>query len=86
MDEIAKDCISAIAASKGIPRESITLDSSLESLDLDSLDRVSMSFDLEEKYGVEIHEHKLHRIVTVADMVREISSAVDEKATGRPPQ
>ncbi len=86
MDEIAEDCISAIASSKGIPRESIKLDSSLESLELDSLDRVSMSFDLEEKYGVEIPEHRLHRIVTVGDLAREIRSAVDEKAAGKPAQ
>ena len=86
MDEIAADCINAIAASEGIPRESITLDSSLESLHLDSLDRVSMSFELEEKYGVEIAEHRLHRIVTVGDLVREIDEAVAAKAAGKHPR
>lgn len=80
MDEIAADCIHAIAASKDIAPESILLDSSLESLHLDSLDRVSMSFDLEEKYRIEIPEHRLHRIVTVGDLVREIHGAVKAKA------
>lgn len=80
MDEIAADCINAIAASKEIPPESIHLDSSLESLQLDSLDRVSMSFELEEKYGVEIAEHRLHRILTVGDLVREIREAAEKKA------
>lgn len=80
MDEIAEDCIHAIATSKGIPPESIALDSSLESLQVDSLDRVSMSFDLEEKYGVELAEHRLHAIATVGDLVREIHEAVALKS------
>lgn len=82
MDEIARDCIHAIAASKGIAPDSITLDSSLESLEVDSLDRVSMSFDLEEKYGIELPEHRLHAIVTVGDLVREIHEAVAAKSAG----
>ncbi|MGI4757159.1 MAG: acyl carrier protein [Janthinobacterium lividum] len=77
--DIAAECITAIAASKGIPRESVTLDSSLETLELDSLDRVSLSFDLEEKYGIEIAEHRLHSIVTVRDLVGEIRSSLAAK-------
>ena len=82
-EEIAAACVTAIAASKEIPGESVTMDSSLESLALDSLDRVSLSFDLEEKYGIEIPEHRLHNIVTVRDLVAEIRSALEAKEASR---
>lgn len=87
MDTIAEDCMGAIAAYKGIPREAVTPGSTLESLQLDSLDRVSLSFDLEEKYGVELPEHRLHSVVTVDDLLREVETAVRGKtaaAEGEP--
>ena len=84
-ESIAEQCRYAIAAYKGIPRESVTLESTLESLQLDSLDRVSLSFDLEEQYGIELPEHRLHSMVTVDDLVGEIAGAVEAKAAETPP-
>ena len=56
--------------------EQIGLDTTLESLAVDSLDRVSLSFDLEEQYGVEIPESKLHSIQTVGDIAHAVNEAV----------
>ena len=58
----------------------IRLDSTLEELSLDSLDRVSIAFDLEEKYDIEIPEDKLGQIKTVNDMVTGIEEAVRQKS------
>lgn len=74
MTEIETECIRRIAEVKGIPADGIEPDTTLESLAVDSLDRVSLAFDLEEKYGVEIPESKLHSIRTV----RDVASAVEE--------
>lgn len=49
-------------------------------LSLDSLDRVSIAFDLEEKYDIEIPEEKLGQIKTVNDMVTGIEEAVRQKS------
>ena len=76
MDEIAQECIRAISAAKGIPAEGITTASTFEELALDSLDRVSLSFDLEEKYNVDIPEHRLNSIKTVGDVVNEVHQAI----------
>ena len=73
MTELEQECLRRIAAAKDIPVDSITLATTLESIAMDSLDRVSLSFDLEEEYGVEIPESQLHQIVTVGD----VSAAVD---------
>ncbi len=79
-DAIAAECIRTIAHAKDLPPASITEASTLEELGLDSLDRVSLSFDLEEKYGVEIPEHRLSTIVTVGDIVHEVQAALVKRA------
>ncbi len=79
MNEVADECIALIAKQKGISPEQIGVDSSLEGLGLDSLDRVSIAFDLEEKYDIEIPESKLDEIKTVRDMVNGIEEAVRQK-------
>jgi acyl carrier protein len=81
MNPIAEECIALIAKQKSIPPDQIRLDSTLEELALDSLDRVSLAFDLEEKYDIEIPESKLGQIKTVNDMVTGIEEAVRQKNT-----
>ena len=69
MDDIASRCIELIAESKGIPASSITLDSSLESLGLDSLDKINLSFSVEETFGIVIPDESLNSLRTVRDVV-----------------
>jgi acyl carrier protein len=84
MTELEEECIRRIAAEKVIPVESVTLEATLESLAVDSLDRVTLSFDLEEQYGVEIPETKLHQIKTVRDVVIAVEEALARKQHASP--
>ena len=79
MTALEQECIRRIAEAKAIPEESITLDTTLESIAVDSLDRVSLSFDLEEAYGVEIPEKKLHTIQTVGDVAHAVQAELTKK-------
>ena len=79
MTELEVECIRRIAEEKVIPPESITLDTTLASLAVDSLDRVTLAFDLEEQYGVEIPEAKLHQIMTVRDVAVAVQQALTKK-------
>ena len=79
MTELEQECIRRIAAAKEIPLDAITLETSLESIDMDSLDRVSLSFDMEEEYGIEIPESQLHEIVTVGDVAAAVQRALLKK-------
>jgi len=78
--QIAEQCIALVAAAKQIPVEQVTLDSTFEELAVDSLDRVSLSFDVEEKYGIDIPDSRLHTILTVRDMVDGVAEALRAKA------
>jgi acyl carrier protein len=73
MDDIAQRCIEIIAKSKGIPADSITLDSTFDSLNVDSLDKINISFEVEEAFSIEIPDEALGTIKTVGDMVRGVS-------------
>ncbi len=81
-NRVAEECIALIAKQKGIEPEQIQLDSSFEELAVDSLDRVSLAFDIEEKYEIEIPESMIEKIKTVRDMVMGIEEALRQKGAG----
>ena len=78
-NSIADECIALIAKQKSLSPDTIRLDSTFDELALDSLDRVSLAFDIEEKYEIEIPENKLGQIKTVKDMVSGIEEALRQK-------
>ena len=73
MDDIAQRCIEIIAKSKSIPADSITLDSTFDELNIDSLDKINISFEVEEAFSIEIPDEALGTIKTVGDMVRGVA-------------
>ena len=82
MSDIETECIRRIAEAKGLNPEEVGLDTTLDSLAVDSLDRVSLSFDLEEQYGIEIPESKLNTIRTVADIAHAVKESLLAKGEG----
>lgn len=84
MKSIADECIALIAKQKSLAPEQIRLESTFDELAVDSLDRVSLAFDIEEKYEIEIPEDKLGQIKTVHDMVRGIEEALRQKSAAPP--
>ena len=73
MDDITQRCIEIIAKSKGIRADSITLDNTFDSLNIDSLDKINISFEVEEAFAIEIPDEALGTIRTVGDMVRGVT-------------
>jgi acyl carrier protein len=79
-DDVAKRCIDIIAKSKGIPPESISLESTFDSLAIDSLDKINISFEVEEAFDIEIPDDALGTLKTVGDVV----SGVQKIRANRP--
>ena len=69
MNDIASRCIEIIAKSKGIPADTVTLASTFEELNIDSLDKINISFEVEEAFNIDIPDEALGTIRTVGDMV-----------------
>jgi acyl carrier protein len=67
--DIAQRVIDIIAKSKSIPPDSISLDSTFDSLAIDSLDKINISFEVEEAFDIEIPDDALSSLKTVGDVV-----------------
>jgi acyl carrier protein len=69
MSDVASRCIDIIAKSKGVPADTVTLASTFEELNIDSLDKINISFEVEEAFNIDIPDEALGTIKTVGDMV-----------------
>jgi acyl carrier protein len=76
-DEVFQKVSEIIAAKKGVQAASITMDSSFEELDMDSLDSVELISDLEEHYNVSIPNQELLAIKTVREAVVSLEKLVN---------
>ena len=73
MTEVASRCIDIIAKAKSIPPDTITLASTFDELNIDSLDKINISFEVEEAFNIEIPDDSLGTILTVGDMVEGVT-------------
>jgi acyl carrier protein len=73
MNDIATRCIDIIAKSKSIPADSISLASTFDELNIDSLDKINISFEVEEAFNIEIPDEALSTLRTVGDMVEGVT-------------
>jgi acyl carrier protein len=69
MNDIASRCIEIIAKSKSISPDMVTLASTFDELNVDSLDKINISFEVEEAFNIDIPDDALGTIRTVGDMV-----------------
>ena len=79
MDDIASRCIAIIAKAKSIPPDTITLASTFDQLNVDSLDKINISFEVEEAFAIEIPDEALGSIRTVRDMVEGVQKLIAAK-------
>jgi len=87
MNHVASRCIDIIAKSKGIPPDTISLASTFEELNIDSLDKINISFEVEEAFNIDIPDEALGTIRTVGDMVdgvTKLRSAASPSAIATP--
>jgi len=68
-DPIAEKVIATLASVKRIPAESITLQTNLQEMGIDSLDVFSLLFELENAFKISIPDDDVRSIKTVNDIV-----------------
>ena len=79
MDEIATRCIEIISKSKGIPADAVTLGSTFDELNIDSLDKINISFEVEEAFSIEIPDDSLNSLRTVGDVIAGVHRLQSQK-------
>lgn len=85
MNTIASRCIDIIAKSKSIPPDSIKLDSTFDELNIDSLDKINISFEVEEAFNIDIPDDALGSLKTVRDVVNGVIMLQEKKAAAGNP-
>ena len=74
MDDIESRIIELVAKTKGVPASNVGIDSTFEELQIDSLDKINLSFAVEEMFSIEIPDDSLNSLKTVGDVVRGVES------------
>jgi acyl carrier protein len=85
-DSVLERCIQLVSGSKRIPPETISSTTSFESLGVDSLDLINLSFEVEEAFDVQIPDESLSSIHTLDDMARGVVALLSSKPATPPGQ
>lgn len=79
-DDIQERVLKVIALTKRLPRESVSPDSTFESLGIDSLDRLNILFDLESEFDIQINDEEAKQVETIPQMVAGVRHLVEAAA------
>jgi acyl carrier protein len=79
-EELTRRVISVIAETQKIPPEKITLDSTFEELNIDSLDGINLLFALENEFNVNIPDEGVQGLRGVREMIE----ALEKLLSGGP--
>jgi acyl carrier protein len=86
-DRVTRTVIAAIAKIKRREPETITMDTTLEELQIDSLDGLNLFFDLEEIFDITIPDIQARSMRTVRQIVEGLEQVLAGKdASGSPAQ
>jgi acyl carrier protein len=78
-DELTRRVLNVIAATQKIPPEKVTIDSSFEELNMDSMDGVNILFALENEFDISIPDEQAKQIRSIREMVDGVQRLVAEK-------
>lgn len=68
-DPIAEKVIDTLVSVKHIPRDTLSLEKSLTDLGFDSLDKINVLFELENKFKISISDEEARTIQSVRDII-----------------
>lgn len=78
-ESIARVIITFIAAQKTLDPHTISSSSTFDELQMDSLDKINLSFEVEERFGIAIPDNALDSLKTVGDIVTGVQRIQAEK-------
>jgi len=74
----ADELVALMAKETGLPAERLVPDATLASLDVSSIDLVSLLFEIEDRYGIEIQPEDLDREMTLEQLFERIGAVPTE--------
>ena len=81
MSESVQDRVLRVIATKQrIPLESVTPESTFEQLNIDSLDRLNLLFELEGEFDIQIDDEQAKQVTDIRQMIDGIEHLLQAKA------
>ena len=84
-EELGAKVIDTIARTQRLPAGTVTLDSTFEQLQIDSLDGINIVFELEKEFDIEIPDEGVNNLRSVRQTVEGVRKLVEEKSQAAPP-
>ena len=84
MGDVAETVIDMVARSKQMEPAAITPETSFDELQIDSLDKINLSFEVEEHFDIAIPDDSLNSLRTVGDVIAGVERLLAEKTSGSP--
>lgn len=81
-DDLIQRVRKAIATSKRIPIETITIDSDFQQLGIDSMDAVEILFALENEFDISIPDEEVREVRNVRQMCEGVGKLVAARSAG----
>jgi acyl carrier protein len=82
-DELIQRVIKAIATTKRIAVESVTIDSSFEQLGIDSMDAVEILFALESEFDINIPDEEARSVRGIRQLCEGVERLVQAKSNAK---
>jgi acyl carrier protein len=79
-DQVTQRVLKAIATSKKIPLETVTIDSDFEQLGIDSMDTVEILFALENEFDISIPDEEVRSVRSVRQICEGVEKLVAAKS------
>ena len=76
MNDVEARITELIAKSKNLPPATIGMDTTFDELQIDSLDKINLSFEVEEMFSIQIPDESLHALKSVGDVVRGVEKLI----------
>ena len=84
-EDLAAKVIETIARTQRLPANSVTLESTFEELQIDSLDGINIVFEIEKEFNVEIPDEGVNNLRSVRQTVEGVRKLLEEKGQPVPP-
>jgi len=81
-DDLIQRVLKAIATSKRIPLETVTIDSEFQQLEIDSMDAVEILFALENEFDINIPDEEVRSVRNVRNMCEGVERLLAAKSAG----
>jgi acyl carrier protein len=82
-DETTNKVLDLIAATKRLPREKVSINSTFEELGLDSLDAVNLMFEIESTFNVSVPDEAVKSVSSVHQLLENLNTLLAEARPNR---